>query len=106
MQSLSMLKYCQLRFLSKPVCDRAIYRAIRKFRVRSIVEIGLENGLRAANMIRVAQKFAGNRTVRYTGIDLFEERSTGSLLSLINVHKELNKLKAKTQLVPGEPHQT
>lgn len=106
MKPISKIKYMQLSMVSKPAADRAIYRAIRKYKVRSIVEIGLGDGARASNMIQVAQRFAESKTVRYTGIDLFDGRTDDRpKLNLIDVHKHLNQLKAKTQLVPGEPHQ-
>lgn len=55
----------------------------------------------------MAQRFAINHSVRYTGIDLFESRDAGApKLTLIAAHKELKKLDSKVQLVPGEPHQT
>ena len=107
MKPISKLKYLQLSMFAKPVCDRVLYRAIKKYRVRSIVEVGIGDGSRAVNMIRLAQRFANNTTVRYTGIDLFESRPANlPNLSLIDAHKQLNQLDAKTQLVPGEPHQT
>jgi hypothetical protein len=107
MKPISKFKSWQLRTLSKPACDRALYRAIRKYRVRSIVEVGIGDCSRATNMIRLAQRYAINKSIRYTGIDLFECRAPGSpKLSLINAHKLLNRLDAKVQLVPGEPHQT
>ena len=107
MKPISKLKFLQLCWLSQPACDRALYKAIKKYRVRSIVEVGIGDCGRARNMIRLAQRFGINQSVRYTGIDLFESRADGApQLTLIAAHKELKKLDAKVQLVPGEPHQT
>ncbi len=107
MKPMSLPRFFQLSRLSRPVCDRVIYRAIKKHRIRSILEVGLGTGERALNMIKVAQRFAEGSPVRYTGIDLFEGRKASQVqLPLITAHKELNRLKAKTQLVPGEPNQT
>ena len=106
MKPLSLPKYLQLTNLSKPACDRGLYKAIKKHRVRSIVEIGMGSGERAKYLVQIAKKFAGDAPVRYTGIDLFEGRpDSQDELSLISVHRDMNKLEAKVQLVPGEPHQ-
>lgn len=90
--------------LAKPICDRQIYKAIRKNRCRSLVEIGLGDGSRSVNMIRVAQKFAVSSNVKYTGIDLFDSRENSEpKLSLIEVHRQLKAIQGvKVQLVPGE----
>ena len=102
MKPISSLKYHQLCFFGKPKCDRAIYRLIKKNRVRSIVEFGLGNTQRTINMIRIAQKYCGSGQVRFTGIDLFEASpSAATPLELKRVHQQLAQLEAKIQLVPG-----
>ena len=88
---------------SKPICDRAIYQLIRKHKFRSIVEIGLEDGARSGNMIRIAKKFGVSPNVRYTGVDLFDARDSSQVnLPLIEVHRRLKGENTKTQLVPGD----
>ena len=67
-----------------------------------MVEFGLGEGVRCERMIRVAQKHGNGSNVRYTGVDLFEGRESEEKLPLIKMHKRLNGLGAKAQLVPGE----
>lgn len=105
MKPLSYLNYMRLSMLANPVCDRDIYRLIRKNRFRSLIEIGMEDGHRCQNMIRVAQKY-GASGVKYTGVDLFEAREeTQKQLQLIEMYRKLKSLDAKTQLVPGDLYQ-
>jgi len=103
MKSLSNFRYFLLTLFGKPACDREIYKAIRKYKIQSIVEIGLGDGKRAETMIQVAQKFSDQEAIRYTGIDLFEARESGPKLPLRDMHKKLNASGAKCQLVPGDP---
>lgn len=94
--------FCWTTF-SNPTEDRLIYKLIRKFKFRSIVEVGLGSGTRAEKMIRVAKKYGASNGVRYTGIDCFESRKTDQpQLSLRQMHKRLSASDAKIQLVPGE----
>lgn len=100
---LSTISYMHLTMFAKPVCDRAIYKLIRKNKYRSFVEIGLQDGKRSLNMIQVAKKFAVSSNVRYTGVDQFDAREEGDRkLSLIDMHRRLKAIDAKTQLVPGD----
>lgn len=101
MKPLSGISYLYLSAFSNPVCDRVIYRTIRRNRVASILEIGIGDGRRATNMIRVAKKYCGTGAVRYTGIDGFEADSN-SKVSLKEFHQQLSKLEVKLQLVPGD----
>ncbi len=88
---------------SNPACNRVLYRAIKKFKVASIVEIGLGDASRAENMIRIAKRFSGVPGVRYTGIDLFEGRSDSEVsIRLKDAHQRLRKYDTRLQLVPGE----
>ena len=103
MKPLSAFGYMHLTMLSKPVCDRAIYKLIRKHKFRSFIEIGMETGSRSLNMIGVARKFGVSPNVRYTGVDLFDAREQDQpRLQLIEMHRKLKALDAKTQLVPGD----
>lgn len=101
MKPISSLKFIYLTTFANPACDRAIYRAIKKSKASSILEIGMGNGDRAETMIRIANKYSGSGNVRYTGIDSFEA-NPDSALSLKKCHQRLNKHGAKVQLVPGE----
>ncbi len=102
MKPMSAWRYFALSRFSKPTNDRIAYQSIRTSGVTSIVEVGLSNGERAENMIRIAQKFSPDAKIRYTGIDLFDARIDHSPLKLLDTHKRLNNLGAKAKLVPGE----
>jgi len=103
MKPISALQFFTWSQFSKPTNDRIALRAIKKHKFRSLVEVGLGEGVRCERMIRVAQKYSGSTTVRYTGIDLFEAReSSDAQLKLIEMHRQLNGLGAKAQLVPGD----
>ena len=102
MKPISALQYFSWAQCSKPTNDRMAYRAIKKNRFRSLVEVGLGEGVRCERMIRIAQKYGGSSTIRYTGIDRFEDRDPSETsLKLIEMHRQLNGLGAKAQLVPG-----
>lgn len=89
-------------WLAKPVADRVVYKTIKKQQVKSIVEIGLGDGTRCEKMIRAAQTFSEGE-IRYTGIDLFESREDDQAsVSLLEMHKRLNKTGAKVKLIPGD----
>ena len=103
MKPISAFKFFQMTWLSKPAPDRVIYKQIKQRKVRSIVEIGLGSGTRCSNMIAVAKKFSPDSKIKYTGVDLFDARGEDqSPLKLIEMHRKLNAVDAKTQLVPGD----
>lgn len=102
MKPISSFRFFRMTWLDKPACDRAIYKMIRQRQIRSIVEIGMGDGTRCEKMIAVAQKFSSDAKVRYTGVDFFDARESGTPLKLIDMHRRLNKITARTQLVPGE----
>ena len=103
MKPISALQYLTWTQLSKPTNDRIALRYIKKHKFRKFVEFGLGEGVRCERMIRVAQKYSGSGTIRYTGVDLFEAReSSDTQLKLIEMHRQLNGLGAKAQLVPGD----
>lgn len=98
-------KYFYLAYFSKPAGDRLLYRAIRKRRVRKILEMGIGSGQRARRMIEAARPAMPLGSVSFTGIDLFELRSPadGPGISLKMAHRQLAKTGARVRLVPGEP---
>lgn len=103
MKPISALQYFSWSNFSKPTNDRVAYRAIKKHQFRSIVEIGLTAGVRCQRMIRIAQKYSDAPNVRYTGIDAFDGRDPSETpMKLIEMHRQLNGLGAKAQLVPGD----
>ncbi|HWB08581.1 MAG TPA: hypothetical protein VG826_05130 [Pirellulales bacterium] len=92
-------------YFSQPAGDRPIYRAIRRQRAKSVLEIGIGSGLRASRMIEAMRRAAGGDGLRYAGIDLFElSPAAGPLkLSLKAAHCKLKPTGAKVRLVPGNP---
>lgn len=95
--------FCLLH-LSRPAKDRAIFQILLRDRPRRILEIGLGEGLRLKRMIRLWGDRA--RDVGYTGIDLFEGRSTaqGPGISLKEAHRLLTSAGVRGRLLPGDPH--
>src|ERR1700722_2539615 len=96
------LRYLYLAFFSKPVCDRRLYRHIRRHKSQRILDLGVGTMQRALRLIEVAAE-AGPKQVSYTGIDLFEMRSEsdGPGVSLKLAHRELQATGARVRLVPG-----
>lgn len=83
--------------------DAIMLRAMKKQKVRRIVEIGVGNGDRAYHLITTALKNHRSEEVRYTGIDLFESRpDADESHSLKNVHKKLNSTGIAVRLLPGD----
>ena len=81
-----------------------LYGALRRARVRSIVEIGLQKGLRSTRLIETAMRYHPPGRVQYTGIDLFEARPPGSSgIPLKAAHCLLCSLGGRVGLVPGDP---
>ena len=104
MSARTSLKYIHLAYFSKPAQERVVYRQIRRRRPRSIVEVGVGNGQRAQRMIRLAAGIVGAEQFRYTGIDLFEARSSAHPgITIKLAHKVLRPLAGKVQLIPGDP---
>ncbi len=101
MKPISSFRFFKMTWLDKPVSDRAVYKLIKQRQIRSIVEIGLGDGKRCENLIAVAQRFSEEK-VRYTGVDLFDSSESSSPLKLIEMHRRLKGIDAKTQLVPGD----
>src|SRR5688500_11823052 len=98
------LKYLHLAYFSQPKHDRLIYRLIRRYRVRQIVEMGLGDGRRADRMIPLARNWAQGEPVRYTAIDPFELRSGEEpVLTLKAAYRRLKATGARVQVVPGDP---
>jgi predicted O-methyltransferase YrrM len=98
------LKYCYLAWFSQPRAERILYRAVRRSKAASIVELGVGNGRRARRLLEVAKRYRPEATPRYTGIDLFEARPREIPgLSIKQAHRTLADCGAKVQLVPGDP---
>ena len=105
MSQWSPFKYACLAYLSQPASDRQIYRAIRRHRVRSIVELGVGSGRRTQRMLRLAQAVSPGETIRYAGIDMFEARPADQpQIKLRVAYMEFKRLVPCVQLVPGDPY--
>lgn len=105
MSAASQLKYLYLSHLAKPAADRVIYRTIHNTRAGNLVAMGVGTGVLAQKMIQLARDFTSRSQVRFTGIDLFEMRATrDDGLTLKQAHSLLAPLKARIQLVPGDPY--
>lgn len=100
------LRAFYLSYLSTPVSDRPIYRAICRHRVRKILELGIGNGQRAARMIELAGLFRPLPQIEFSGLDLFESRSAadGPGMSLKTAHRLLARTGARILLIPGDPY--
>ena len=104
MSQLGTLKYAHLAYLSQPATDRVIYRLIDKRPIRSILELGVGNGVRAERMIAVASRQQTDVELRYIGIDLFEDRPAGMpQIALKQAYQQLRQQRVKVRLVPGDP---
>jgi len=99
------LKLFYFSHLSKPATDRTIYRAIGRYRVRKILELGIGVGQRAVRMIRVAGLLNPIRQVHFVGMDLFESGpgASGPSIPLKAAYRLLHGTGARVQLVPGDP---
>ncbi len=99
----STLQYLSLRYFSRPQHQRQIYRQIAQRKIRSIVEIGISDGTRALQMLKVALRRTSAEDLRYTGIDLFEAGDHASTISLKEAHRILRPAGVRLQLIPGDP---
>jgi len=100
-----MLRYLYLRWFSQPAADRLLYKLLKKRLFRSIVEVGIGQGIRTQRMFDVALRPAHDQSpLRYTGIDLFEARGNDDRgLSLKAAYSLLKRPGVQLQLVPGDP---
>jgi hypothetical protein len=97
-------RYTRLAHLSRPKANRQLYRLVKRDHICRIVEVGISDLSRAVAMIEVAQRFAGDKKVWYTGIDLFEARQPGSPpLPMKETYRTLRATTANVRLVPGAP---
>ena len=107
LSSLERLKLLHLLYFSKPTTDRAVYRKIRRFHPRTIVEIGVGTARRSLRMIWLAARRQSAAEIRFTGIDRFEGRSADQEagVSLREAHRLLKATGARIQLAPGDAHE-
>jgi len=100
----SWFRYARLAHLSRPKANRQLFRLVKRDQICRIVEVGISDLSRAVAMIEVAQRFAGDKKVWYTGIDLFEARPSGATaLPMKETYRVLRATEANVRLVPGAP---
>jgi hypothetical protein len=98
------IRYFSLAHLSRPKSNRQLYRLVKRQQVCRIIEIGISDLARAVSLIEVAQRFAGDKKVWYTGIDFFEARDPSHTpLPLKETYRILRATEANVRLVPGPP---
>jgi hypothetical protein len=103
----SWFRYVYLARLSRPHGVRQLYRLAKRRRVCRIVEVGISDIRRSIAMIEVAQRYAGEQKVAYTGVDWFDARpGTLTPLSLKEAYRLLRGTGANVRLAPGEPGQS
>jgi hypothetical protein len=100
----SLLRSVYLRYFSKPAAERAIYRAIGRRSIRSIVEIGVDLKL-ARRLVEFGVSRTSGSPLRYTGIDLFDSRPAEQpRLTLKQAFAALRTPNVRVQFVPGDPY--
>lgn len=104
MSIVNRLRYLYLAWFSKPKSERLIYRTIVKWRVASILEIGIGDGQRSLRMLELAAR-CQHETVRYAAIDQFEMRPEehGPPFPLKDAHRQLRQTAVQARLMPGDP---
>ncbi|HEX4413261.1 MAG TPA: hypothetical protein VH107_06505 [Lacipirellulaceae bacterium] len=104
MAAANWLRYTRLAYFSRPRGNQQLYRLVKRHKICRIVEIGISNLARAQSLIQVAQRFAGEQKVWYTGLDMFEAREQGrDPLALKETYRVLRATEANVRLVPGVP---
>lgn len=100
-----LIRSTYLLYFSQPAADRALFKAIKRQPVRSIVELGIGFTGRTQRLLEVAAWPTDPRPLRYTGIDLFEARPADQTgMSLKEAFAAFRTPDTKVQLVPGDPH--
>jgi hypothetical protein len=98
------IRYTYLSRFSRPAGTRQLYRLVKRQQICRVVEVGIGDIGRAIALIEVAQRYAGERTVWYTGIDWFDTRQPGqTALPLKDAYRDLRATGANVRLVPGAP---
>lgn len=104
MAAANWFRYARLAHFSRPKANRQLFRMVKRDQICRIVEIGISDLSRAVALIDVAQRFAGDKKVWYTGIDLFEARQSGAAaLPMKQTYRVLRATEANVRLVPGAP---
>lgn len=101
----SCLRLQYLTRFSKPASDRVLYRIVQQQPPRRILEVGIGTAERALRLLEVAAMHVPIEQVSYTGVDLFESRSSTDEpgVALKTAHRSLRSTGAKIRLLPGDP---
>ena len=104
MAAANWFRYFYLAHASRPKSVRELYRIAKRQQVCRIVEVGVSDVRRSVSLIEVAQRYAADKKVAFTGIDWFEVRADGlPELSLKEAYRVLRATEANVRLVPGMP---
>lgn len=90
---------------SKPVANRGVYAAILAHDWKRFLEIGVRDGSRTKQILKLAASRSPKETLVYTGVDLFEAagETNPPHLSLKEAQQELTPLAGKARFLPGDP---
>jgi hypothetical protein len=100
----SIFRKAYLLYLYQPAADRALFRAVRRQMIRSVVELGIGSLSRTQRILEIAGWRPASEPIRYCGVDLFDARdSNQSPLALKQTFADLQAPGVRVQLVPGSP---
>ena len=98
-------EFDQILRRSKPVADRGLYTAILAHDWKRFLEIGVRDGARTRQMLKLAASRSSKEALFYAGVDLFEAagETNPPHLSLKEAQQELAPLVGKSRFLPGDP---
>ena len=103
MAAASFFRTIFLNHFVKPACERQVFRSLSTLKPQRIVEVGMDSGDRAVDLIELAQRHRPTVEIQYTGLDLFDARSDEDSLKLKDTLQFLRSTGAKVRLIPGPP---
>lgn len=94
-----------LSHFSSPPENRVVYQAVNRAKPKTILEFGIQRGVRSVNVLELAKRFHKTSEIKYCCVDPFELRSVedGPGLSLRKAYKMLAKTGVRVLTVPGSP---
>ncbi len=106
MAAASALKAFWLKWFSKPLSDRPLYKSVCQHRPRKLMLLGLGDGQRVIRLISLTQKFHLADQVEFVGIDRFDSRPVDvPHFTLKQAHQLLRTTSARIKLIPGDPRE-
>jgi hypothetical protein len=105
----SLIRSSYLLYFAQPAVDRALYWAVKRKPIRTIVELGIGLGQaahhRTERLLEVASWRRDCLPLAYTAIDLFESRPADQTqITLKAAFHDLRATGVKVRLVPGDPY--